>query len=227
MAAKKCSDPFNPPRRTGCARRRSGRKRGCAPCAHFGLRTGAYCGRIESDWRCFRDVPVFARPGTRFESHLGHDVFPRQRRICFDVCTKLDSRRSDGLVRGLWPGRRGGLFRCVGGGSRALAGGRSACCSWVSCVTSFRFCRACLGGLHLFMGRASGDDMTSAISIYNLLARDLSDVGERCGPPLSSQRRCFRGHLDRILWHLVFRARGFHRRLATVLHGQVSPHARG
>lgn len=25
----------------------------------------------------------------QFESHLGHDVFPRQRGFCFDVCTKL------------------------------------------------------------------------------------------------------------------------------------------
>jgi hypothetical protein len=47
-------------------------------------------------------------------------------------------------------------------------------------------------GLHLFMGQGSGHDMTSTISIYSLLARDLSDVEERCGPPLSSQRAC--GH---------------------------------
>jgi hypothetical protein len=38
----------------------------------------------------------------RFESHLGHSVLPRQRRFCFDVCTKLAVASSDGLGRGLW-----------------------------------------------------------------------------------------------------------------------------
>ena len=55
---------------------------------------------------------MFLRVGMQFESHLGHDIFPRQGRFCFDVLTKLVVALADGLVRGLWPGRRGGLFRC-------------------------------------------------------------------------------------------------------------------
>lgn len=50
----------------------------------------------------------------QFESHLGHYVFLRQRRFCFDVLTKLVVASLGRLVCGLWPGRRGGLFRCVG-----------------------------------------------------------------------------------------------------------------
>lgn len=67
----------------------------------------------------------------QFESHLGHDVFPRQGRFCFDVLTKVAVASFDRLGRGLWPGRRGGLFRCVGGGSRTLADGPSTCSDWV------------------------------------------------------------------------------------------------
>jgi hypothetical protein len=48
------------------------KKRGCAQCAHLGLRIGSYWGRIGPDWRCLRGSPLFARPGVRFESHLGH-----------------------------------------------------------------------------------------------------------------------------------------------------------
>jgi hypothetical protein len=47
-------------------------KRGCAQCAHFGLRLGAYIGRTGSDCRCFLEFPVFAGLGIQFESHLGH-----------------------------------------------------------------------------------------------------------------------------------------------------------
>jgi hypothetical protein len=46
--------------------------RGCAQCAHPGLRIGPYIGRTGSYWLCFREFPVFARAGVRFESHLGH-----------------------------------------------------------------------------------------------------------------------------------------------------------
>ena len=95
----------------------------------------------------------------QFESHLGHDVFPRQRFFCFDVCTKLDSRRSDGLGRGLWPGRRGACAGVWGGGVSALAGWHSALLSWSYMVPRSGFVGWARGGLHLFMGRWSGDDM--------------------------------------------------------------------
>ncbi|WP_217496279.1 type II toxin-antitoxin system RelE/ParE family toxin [Arthrobacter sp. 24S4-2] len=47
-------------------------KKWCAQCAHPGPRARSYRGRIGPDSGCFRGIPVFARAGTRFESHLGH-----------------------------------------------------------------------------------------------------------------------------------------------------------
>lgn len=47
-----------------------------------------------------------------FESHLGHSISPRQRGFCFNVLTKLAVASSDGLGRGLWPGRRGPIQVC-------------------------------------------------------------------------------------------------------------------
>jgi len=44
----------------------------CVHCPHFGLRTGSYRARIGPDSACLQGSPVFARAGTRFESHLGH-----------------------------------------------------------------------------------------------------------------------------------------------------------
>ena len=73
---------------------------------------------------------MFTRAGMQFESHLGHDVFPRQRRFCFNVLTKLAVASSDELGRGLWPDRRGACSGVLGGGFRTLAGGPSACCGW-------------------------------------------------------------------------------------------------
>jgi hypothetical protein len=64
-------------------------KRGCAQCAHPGLRIRLYRYRTGPDWGGFRGSGGFSRAGARFESHLGHDVSPRQRRFCFDVLTKL------------------------------------------------------------------------------------------------------------------------------------------
>jgi len=45
---------------------------GCGQCPHIWLRAGPYIGRIGPDSACFRDFPVVAGPGVRFESHLGH-----------------------------------------------------------------------------------------------------------------------------------------------------------
>lgn len=72
----------------------------------------------------------------QFESHLGHNRSPRQGGFCFNVCTKLAVASSDGLTCGLLPGRRAGLFRCVGGGSSALAEQPSACCLLGLCGSS-------------------------------------------------------------------------------------------
>ena len=45
---------------------------GCGQCPHFGSRTGSYRCRTGQDSVCLGGSPVFARAGTRFESHLGH-----------------------------------------------------------------------------------------------------------------------------------------------------------
>ena len=47
-------------------------KRGCAHCAHYCRRTGSYIGRIGPDSACFPGIPMIARAGMQFESHLGH-----------------------------------------------------------------------------------------------------------------------------------------------------------
>jgi hypothetical protein len=47
---------------------------GCGQCPHIRLRTGPYRCRTGPDSLCFGGSPVFARAGTRFESHLGHSV---------------------------------------------------------------------------------------------------------------------------------------------------------
>ncbi len=52
---------------------------GGGQCPHFWLRTGSYIGRTGSYSVCFREFPVFARAGMRFESHLGHSVSAGQR----------------------------------------------------------------------------------------------------------------------------------------------------
>ena len=77
----------------------------------------------------------------RFESHLGHDVFPRQGRFCCDVCTELAFASPDGLGRGLWPGRRGACLGVCGGGFSALAGGPSAFFELGLRASSFLRCR--------------------------------------------------------------------------------------
>ena len=56
-----------------------GKNGGCAQCAHPELRIGSYWDRFGSDWGSFRGIPVFARAGVRFESHIGHSMSPRQR----------------------------------------------------------------------------------------------------------------------------------------------------
>lgn len=83
--------------------------------------------------------------------------------ICFDVLTKLVVASSDELGRGLWPGRRDGLFRCVGWRSSPWLVGLppGEVRYMVPRSGSLEFAG---GGPHLFMNWGSGDDMTSEIS---------------------------------------------------------------
>ncbi len=73
----------------------------------------------------------------------------------------LWSRRSDGLGRGLWPGRRGACSGVWGGGFKTLAGGPSSCCGWVLAVPRAGFVGLVVGGQHLFMVPGDGYDMTT------------------------------------------------------------------
>jgi hypothetical protein len=98
----------------------------------------------------------------QFESHLGHDRSPRKRRFCFNVCTKLAVASSDGLGRGLWPGRPGAYSGVwVAGPGPWLVGVPSALCGVMRFLTS-GFVGVGPGGLYLFMGRGRDDDMTAA-----------------------------------------------------------------
>ena len=62
-------------------------KRGCAQCAHLGLRIRLYRRRTGPDWGGFRGRGGLAGVGTRFESHLGHNMTPLQRGFCINVWT--------------------------------------------------------------------------------------------------------------------------------------------
>jgi hypothetical protein len=53
------------------------KKRGCAQCAHPGLRIQLYRPRNGPDSGCFRGSAGFSSGGARFESHLGHSVSAR------------------------------------------------------------------------------------------------------------------------------------------------------
>jgi hypothetical protein len=120
-------------------------------------RTGAVLGRIRY---VFREFPVFARAGMRFESHLGTADPLVGGDFALTCVQSLWWCLSDAR-RGLWPGRRGGLFRCVGGGFRVLAGGPSACCVWVYAVPRSGSVCLVVDGQHLFMVRGCGHNMTS------------------------------------------------------------------
>jgi hypothetical protein len=73
--------PFRQP----CWWRRKRAKRGCAQCAHPGLRIGSYWCLTGPDRRCLWGSGGCSRAGTRFESHLGHSRSPRERGFCFNV----------------------------------------------------------------------------------------------------------------------------------------------
>ena len=61
-----------------------GSKRGCAHCAHPGLRIELYRRHTRSDWGGFRGSGGFSRVGARFESHLGHSIFPFKGYFAFE-----------------------------------------------------------------------------------------------------------------------------------------------
>jgi hypothetical protein len=63
-------------------------KRGCAQCAHPGLRIRLYRHRTGPDWGCFRGSGGFSRVGARFESHLGH-VFSLFRGFLASECGQI------------------------------------------------------------------------------------------------------------------------------------------
>lgn len=87
----------------------------------------------------------------QFESHLGHSRSPRQGFLLSRVYKACDGVPLT-LLRGLWPGRRGGLFRCVGGGIRVLAKGPSASCDGAS-RPPLRFVLMAVGH-HLLMAKS-------------------------------------------------------------------------
>jgi hypothetical protein len=163
--SKICQDKVEPhPFRAGCGRWSESfeaAKLACGQCPHFGLRTRSCRGRIGPDCACFRGRPVFAGEGMQFESHLGHCMTPRQRGFCFNVWT-LTPLRVPLMLSAVCAWRRGGLFGCVGGGVRVLAGGPSACWNlglWVVLSCCFRWP---VVGRHSFMAKSCGDDMTQA-----------------------------------------------------------------
>ncbi len=126
-------------------------------CPHFWLRTGSYIGRIGSDCGCFRGSAGFSRTGARFESHLGHSKSPRQRGFCFQCVDIGPFRVPLTLVAARCLAPRSPMDY-VGGGFRAMAGGRSAGIwgDWVSFLTLLM----AVVGLHVFMSKSCGEDMT-------------------------------------------------------------------
>lgn len=135
-------------------------KKECGQCPHFLPRSGEFTHRIVSDSACSRDFPVLSRTRIPFESHLGHDVFPRQRRFCFDVLTKLVVASSDELVAGCGLGAAGPVQVCrVAGSSPWPVGLPPAVVGLYG--SSFRSFGLVVGGQHLFMVPGDGYDMTT------------------------------------------------------------------
>lgn len=69
-------------RQWACKLRHCGFQGVCEQCQHSSSWTVVQSYRIAPDSACFTGFPVFARPGMQFESHLGQDRSPRQRRSC-------------------------------------------------------------------------------------------------------------------------------------------------
>ena len=87
-------------------------EKGSSQCPYCSSWTALCSSHSAPDSACFAGSQCWHGQDDSFESYLAHNVFPRQRRFCFDVC------RAWGGVpltpgRGLGPGRRSGLLRCV------------------------------------------------------------------------------------------------------------------
>jgi hypothetical protein len=147
----------------------------------------------------FASSHCFQGPVMQFESHLGHDIFPRQRRFCFDVCTKLVVASLLRLIRGFWPGRRGGLSGVWGGGFKSPAGGPSACCGGVTCFLVSALSCWLGGGRHLFMVRGCAHNMTSSNWVRIFLEGSTKTSREPYARGLSCQKGC--GHCPHL--HLL------------------------
>ena len=98
----------------------AGQKRWCAQCAHFCRRIKSYWCRTGSDSACFRDFPVFAGAGSRFESHLGHSKAAGQRHSSSETACTVCTGASD-AVTGRCVGSRG-LLVVRGTGLRPAGG---------------------------------------------------------------------------------------------------------
>ena len=120
-----CSGNSRPPLSSPPACRpltRRTHKSGDRRCPHFGSRTGPYRCRTGPDSVCFGGSPVFARAGTRFESHLG-TCFPCSVAFwCFFVWTVSTLLPLIGCSG--WVGSRIDLFGC--GGAADYGGPRTA-----------------------------------------------------------------------------------------------------
>jgi hypothetical protein len=110
-------------------------------------------GRYSGERRIFRG-------SARFESHLGH-ANPLCRGVFALTCVQGWWWRPSGrLVRGLWPGRRCGLFRCVRAGSVPWLVGLPPALYWGYAVPRSDFVGLVGGGQHLFMVRGYESYMT-------------------------------------------------------------------
>ena len=88
-------------------------KKKSGQCPHFTLGTGSYSRRTASDCLCFREFPVFARAGTRFESHLGHSVSAGQTGLEPQSVHKLCWMGPSGALFCWWPPACGQLPPCL------------------------------------------------------------------------------------------------------------------
>jgi hypothetical protein len=80
-----------------------GRRSGCAQCAHLGPRTVPYRCRTGPDFVCFGGSSVFASPGTRFDSHLGHSVSAVPRPVSSLGVDKTAQSVDSGVPFSVWP----------------------------------------------------------------------------------------------------------------------------
>jgi hypothetical protein len=139
---------------------------------------------------CCRAFLAFSTAGIRFESHLGHDVFPRQRRLLRRVYKACGRVALDGWVAGCaWPPRAcSGVW---GAGSSPWPVGPSACCGWVYAV----LVPVLSGGpgwptpihapgereQHDFSDLATGPDREAVLGVHTSVSRRVLSCQRGCG----------------------------------------------